>query len=257
MTAPAPPDPVHDEPADIAARYARRAADTVAIERDSLLQPATAAMLAERQRATWAMLARLGWTAADLSKRRVLEVGCGDGGNLLDLLRGGCDPARLVGVELLPERVALARARLPSACAVVQGDLSALASPARGVTLHPALRPQGFDLVMLFTVLSSVLDDGARQALADAAWRCTAPGGAVLVYDFVVDNPRNPDVRGVPVAQLRRLWPQASAVHVRALTLAPPLARRLGRATPWAYGLLAAVPGLSLHRLTACVRAPT
>jgi SAM-dependent methyltransferase len=254
MTAPAPPNPAGDEPAAITRRYARRAADPAATARDSLLHPATAAMLAERQRVLWAMLTRLGWAADELPHRRVLEVGCGDGGNLLDLIRGGCDPARMVGVELLADRAALARARLPAACTVLHGDLGLLAPDGTGTPRHPALSPPGFDLVLLFTVLSSVLDPAARQALADAAWRCVAPGGAVLVYDFIVDNPRNPDVRGMPVAELRRLWPLAAGVDVRALTLAPPIARRLGRATPWAYGLLAALPGLRLHRMVALRR---
>jgi hypothetical protein len=31
----------------------------------------------------------------------------------------------------------------------------------------------------------------------------TKPGGQVLWYDFVYDNPRNPDVRGVPLARIR------------------------------------------------------
>ena len=53
--------------------------------------------------------ARLGWR--DLSTLRVLEVGCGSGGNLLELLRLGFAPAHLAGIELLPERFAQARAR--------------------------------------------------------------------------------------------------------------------------------------------------
>jgi SAM-dependent methyltransferase len=249
--------PDRGEPGTLADRYARRAADGAVVARDSVLHPATAAMLAERQRTMWAMLGSLGWTASTLARRRVLEVGCGDGGNLLDLVRGGCDPARLVGVELLSDRAAAAQSRLPAGCTVIAGDLVALAPAVDGTVHHPALPPQGFDLVLLFTVLSSVLAPGDREALAEAVWRCVAPGGAVLVYDFVVDNPRNPDVRRVTLAELRRLWPQAALGAVRALTLAPPLARRLGRATPWAYGLLAALPGFRLHRMVALVREPT
>ena len=29
-----------------------------------------------------------------------------------------------------------------------------------------------------------------------------APGGGVLWYDFTVNNPRNPDVRGVPMKRV-------------------------------------------------------
>ena len=51
----------------------------------------------------------------DLSRLRLLEVGCGAGGNLLELLRLGFAPAHLSGIELLPERLALARDVLPEA----------------------------------------------------------------------------------------------------------------------------------------------
>ena len=60
------------------------------------------------------------------------------------------------------------------------------------------------------------------------------PGGAVLCYDFTVDNPRNRDVRGVPVARLRELFPQGR-VSASRVTLAPPLARVVCRAHPSLY----------------------
>lgn len=234
-------------PDPLAAAYARRSADRAVAERDSLLHPATARMLAERQVVMWRLLAGLGWRRADLPRLRVLEVGCGDGGNLLDLLRGGFEPARTTGVERLPERAAWARERLPAACRVIEGDL---------IDLVPApLAPGSFDLVLLFTVMSSVLDDAERERLAASAWACVAPGGALLVYDFTVDNPGNPDVRGVPARCFAQWWPDAASIVQRRLTLAPPLARRLGRATPWAYGLLASVPWLCLHRMAAVSKA--
>lgn len=228
----------------LARAYARRAVDPEVAARDSLLLPATARLLAERQMAMWRLLADLGWTVDTLTARRVLEVGCGDGGNLLDLLRGGCAPERLTGVERLPERAALARSRLPAACRVVCGDAQDLGPEAAGQ-----------DLVLLFTVMSSVLDPAERTRLADRVWQLLAPGGAVLLYDFTLDNPRNPAVRGVRPAEWRRWWPHAERRIERRLTLAPPIARRLGRATPWAYGLLSAVPGLCLHRLVAVTKA--
>lgn len=237
-----------DEPDEPLARaYALRTADPAVLARDSVLDPATAHMLAERQRVMWGLLREAGWTAATLPTRRVLEIGCGDGGNLLDLLRGGCNPAGLTGVEHLPARAAQARARLPAAATVIEGD-------AADAAVRDRLGAGAFDAVLLFTVLSSVPDPAARAALAETAWRATAPGGLVLVYDFIVDNPRNPAVRRVPVAELRALWPQAGRVRPRRLTLAPPIARALGPAVRWAYGPLAAVPGLCLHRMTALHR---
>ena len=210
----------------IAQRYARR--DTG--DRYSLLRPEVWQMWQERQRALLRLLARRPGTPAGW---RATEVGCGAGGNLLDLLRLGLQPAHLTGIELLPERLAAARAALPESVRLLAGD-------AASANVAPASQ----DLVLQSTVFSSILDDALQQRVADAMWRWLKPGGAIVWYDFTLDNPRNPDVRGVPLARVRELFPQGQFT-VRRVTLAPPLARAL----PAAYSLLNLVPWLRTHRL--------
>ncbi len=223
-----------DETHAVAERYARRRAGGLA-DRYSLLQPDVWQSVHERQRAMIGLFVQLGMT--DLSGLRLLEVGCGAGGNLLELLRMGFAPANLAGAELLPERLAQARQVLPEAVTLWGGDASAL-----------AIAPASRDIVFQSTVFSSLLDDGFQQHLADAMWRWVAPGGGVLWYDFVVDNPRNPDVRGVPLARIRQLFPQAR-VHCRRVTLAPPIARALCRLHPGLYPVFNALPLLRTHVL--------
>jgi hypothetical protein len=79
-------------------------------------------------------------------------------------------------------------------------------------------------------------------------WRWVRPGGGVLWYDFTVDNPRNPDVRGVPLARVRALFP-VGRVHARRVTLAPPIARVVTRLHPALYTLLNTLPPLRTHML--------
>lgn len=225
------PSPPGAEPQAVAQRYARRAAP----DRYSLLQPDVWQTVQERQREMLRLLARLGFN--DPAALRVLEVGCGAGGNLLELLRLGCRPANLAGVELLPERHALARASLPAELPLWLGDASML-----------DLAPGSRDIVCQHTVFSSLLDDDFQQRLATAMWRWVAPGGGVLWYDFTVDNPRNRDVRGVPMARVRALFPQAQ-VSYRRVTLAPPLARALCRLHPALYTLFNTLPPLRTHVL--------
>ncbi len=98
------------------------------------------------------------------------------------------------------------------------------------------------------TVFTSLLDDGFQQRLADTMWRWVKPGGAVLWYDFTVNNPRNPDVRGVPLARVRQLFPQGR-IDARRVTLAPPLARAVCRIHSSLYGVLNTVPWLRSHLL--------
>lgn len=217
----------------IAQRYARRA-ETVARDRYSLLRPEVWQMLQERQRALLRELAR---RPGRPEQWRLTEVGCGAGGNLLEMLRLGLAPEHLTGIELLPERHALARAVLPAPVQLSLGDAS-----------QAGVGESSQDLVLQSTVFSSILDDGVQQALAQAMWRWLRPGGAVLWYDFIVDNPRNRDVRGVPMARVRALFPEGRLRWQR-LTLAPPLARWVCRVHPAAYTVFNSMPWLRTHVL--------
>jgi SAM-dependent methyltransferase len=190
----------------------------------------------ERQRALLRLLRAR--ARNDLASLRLVEVGCGSGANLLELLRLGFAPQNLCGIELLPNRHAQARAVLPTATAVLLGD--ACVAP---------IVPGSQDLVLQSTVFSSLLDDAFQQRLADTMWSWLKPGGAVLWYDFTVDNPRNADVRGVPMNRVRALFPVAADIVVRRVTLAPPLARGLCRVHPALYTLFNLLPPLRTHVL--------
>ncbi len=219
------------EPDAVAERYARRAAT----ERYSMLRPDVWQTVQERQRAMLRLFTRLGF--ADLSTLRLLEVGCGGGGNLQELLRLGFAAQHLSGAELLPERIAQAHAGLPASVALFEGDATQL-----------DLAPTSFDIVFVSTVFSSLLDDAFQQRLADAMWRWVKPGGGVLWYDFTVNNPRNADVRGVPLRRLRALFPQGR-VQAERVTLAPPIARVVTRLHPSFYTACNLVPLLRSHLL--------
>ena len=229
----------HDEPRAVAERYARRSA---AADRYRPLRPEVQHALQERQRALRVLLARAGMTAA--GELRLTEVGCGSGANLLELLHLGFSPSHLQGIELLPDRFALARARLPAALRLIAGDAT-----------QADIAPASQDLVLQSTVFSSLLDDAFQQRLADAMWRWLAPGGAILWYDFTVDNPRNPDVRAVSLARLRRLFPEGR-LDVRRVTLAPPLARAAARLHPGLLPVLNALPLLRTHVLVRIDKRP-
>ncbi|MDZ7813103.1 MAG: class I SAM-dependent methyltransferase [Ideonella sp.] len=167
----------------------------------------------------------------------LVEVGCGAGGNLLEFLRAGFMPAHLTGCELLPERLATAREVLPESVRLLVGDASAL-----------SIAPASQDIVFQATVFSSLLQDETQERLAHAMWQWLKPGGAVLWYDFCMDNPRNRDVRGVPLSRVQALFPQGR-LKAQRLTLAPPIARRICRLHPSLYHLFNALPLLRSHRL--------
>ncbi len=223
---------VPDETAAVRERYARRAADD---PRYHPLQPDVWRARLERERILLRWLAALGWH--DLGAFRATDVGCGTGGQLLDLLRLGFTPSHLTGLELLAERHAAARERLPAAVTLWLGD-----------ACEAPIAPGSQDLVLQSTVFSSLLDDAFQQRLADAMWRWVRRGGGIWWYDLTRDNPRNPDVRGVPPARLRALFPHGT-IRTWRVTLAPPLARVVGRHPPALYHALHALPLLRTHAL--------
>ena len=220
-----------DETGAVAARYARRHDG----DRYSFLRPEVWQGVQERQRAMLKLFADLG--LHDLAALRCVEVGCGGGGNLLELLRIGFAPEHLSGIELLPERHARARHMLPAAVEVTLGDAAAA-----------EVAPASHDIVYVSTVFSSLLDRDFQQRLAARMWGWLRPGGGVLWYDFTVDNPRNRDVRGVPARRLGELFPEG-AVRSRRVTLAPPLARAASRLHPGLYTVLNVLPPLRTHLL--------
>lgn len=203
--------------------------------RYSRLNPAVNLSAQERQRVLIDLLSQIGLkTLADVA---VLEVGCGSGSNLLELIEFGATPAMLVGNELLVERLAVARARLPSSVQLLAGDASQLDLPAAT-----------FDIVYQSTVFSSILDDNLQLSLAKKMWSLVKPGGGILWYDFIFNNPNNPDVRGVSVGRIKELFPFAK-FKVRRVTLAPPISRRLVPLSTHLYGIFNSFPFLRTHVL--------
>ena len=138
---------------------------------------------------------------------------------------------------MLEERIAVARKRLPAALTLHSGDAAALQLP-----------DESFDVVFQSTVFTSILDPSFKRALAAKMWSLVKPGGGVLWYDFMFDNPRNRDVRGIPRAEIDKLFP-VRASWARRITLAPPIARAVTRIHPSLYTFVNLVPWLRTHCL--------
>lgn len=189
-------------------------------------------ILAERRRVTRNLLHEAGWLP--LGDRRILEVGCGTAFELAWMLELGASPDRLVGVDLLPDRIATARNAHPGL------DLRV------GNAEHLDFADSTFDVVMALTVFSSILDRSMAENVAHEVVRVLRPGGGLLWYDFRYDSPSNANVRGVDAGAVRRLFPRLQG-KLRSVTVIPPLARRLGSVAPVAYPALGLVPPLRSH----------
>jgi ubiquinone/menaquinone biosynthesis C-methylase UbiE len=211
--------------------YARRGSDS----RYDWANPAYAYAMHDLERQVLATLSR--GKIWPLASRRILDVGCGTGHWLRRLLSWGAQPRHVAGIDLLRPRLRDAADLSPAGTRLSCGSALQLPFP-----------EETFDLVLQFTVFTSILDSAVRRQVAGEMMRVVRPGGAILWYDFCVGNPRNPDVRAVTVSEVRELFPGWS-VNLRRVTLAPPLTRLLAPVVPELCGLLNLVPLLRTHRL--------
>lgn len=228
-----------DEAARIRAVYEQRRR-AIPWARYSVADPGALFLYQQRTRDVVRLLVRAGYFP--LSGTRILDVGCGSGGWLVDFQSWGARQSNLAGIDVDPSRIGRAREQLPAADLRV-GDGVVLPWPAGS-----------FDLVVQSMAFTSVLRSELRVALAAEMARVVRPSGAILWYDFFRGNPRNPDVRAIGDTEVRRLFPGFD-VTLRRVTLAPPLARRLaGRA--WVVALLLESGRLLNTHLLALLRPP-
>jgi len=200
-----------------------------------LSNPGQLFMLQERERGVLKILR--GMDRDILRTGRILEVGCGSGVWIRDLIRWGAPPDNITGVELLPERAAVAQRLSPDGVCVQCGDARALGFPDRT-----------FDLVIQSTVFTSMLDRDSQVQLAREMLRVLKPDGIIIWYDFYRDNPWNADVRGVTKQDVNSLFP-GCCIQLREITLMPPLVRLIAPVSWIACQLLSLVPLLRTHYL--------
>lgn len=145
--------------------------------------------------------------------KRWLEIGCGSGQWLGCLKEWGVPGEAIVGIDLLPERLDAARRAISPPVGLVCAEAD-----------HLPFASASFDVALLITTFSSILNPDVRRQAAWEVLRVLQPGGVILWYDFLIRHPGNRDVQAMRRVEIQRLFPQCDAVLQR-VTLAPPIAR--------------------------------
>ncbi len=152
----------------------------------------------------------------NLSNSSILEIGAGQGDNVQMLLDLGFESKKIFLNELLPERAQRIKVNHPD-IVLFEGD---------ALTIN---FNQTFDCVFQSTVFTSILEDTDRIKLANKMWNLLNPGGIILWYDFVYNNPSNLNVKKVSIQETTDLFPLAKRREIVKVTLAPPIGRRVGK----------------------------
>lgn len=190
--------------------YAKRKGNDT---RYSWFNPGHLFIVQELERQLLGLLLRYG--CATLDTKKILEIGCGTGYWLREFIKWGARPENIAGVDLLPDYIDEARHASPGSMRLQCASATRLEFP-----------DATFDLVLQFTVFTSVLDPDMRRQIASEMLRVLKPDGFILWYDFRVNNPSNHDVRGVNKKEISRLFPH-SRIELKRVTLTPPLTRLL------------------------------
>lgn len=220
-----------DELTKIKERYERR--KNIPAERYSIFNPATYLIEQEKERALIKLFKEN--KLLPIEDKKILEIGCGNGLNLLTFLKLGFTPYNIFANDLIEERIEHAKKILPSDVKLFSGN-----------ALDLNLVEGSFDIVFQSMVFSSILDKEFKNKLASKMWRLVKPGGGILWYDFTYDNPLNPDVKGIKLKEVKGLFNQNNFYNKR-LTLAPPIARAITRIHPNLYHLLNGLYFLRTH----------
>lgn len=152
----------------------------------------------------------------DLSKLKLLEIGAGNGTNAYLFEVIGLKLENISFNELIGERLNNIKNGFPNN-KVYEGDATNVQFPEK------------YDIVFQSTVFTSILKDQDRKALADKMWSLLNPGGIILWYDFIYNNPKNPDVKKVDIAEVKSLFNKCTSYTVKKITLAPPIGRKVGK----------------------------
>ena len=171
----------------------------------------------------------------DFISKKYLEVGCGTGTNLCNLISWGVCPENLQGNDIFLPSLEQAKKRLPETVKLKSGNFL------------DCKYGEKFDVIIFQTVLSSILDPDFQLECMRYAYDLLNNGGIVLLYDFVYDNPKNRDVKGISLKHLMQNLPW-SECKFNSVTLAPPLSRRLEKAT-FLMKILNAVKIFNTHRI--------
>jgi SAM-dependent methyltransferase len=181
--------------------------------------------------ARWAAVLRAAYRMSelglDVQTARVLEVGAGYGDGLRPLLLAGFLPQHLTGIDLMAERLATARERLPG-MTFVHGD---------GADMRPHFNDAAFDLVSEQFCFCHIPRDDVKRRIASELIRVLKPGGFVLILDWRLRAPSR-GIYGVSQAYIRELFQVGSLtdrVAVYPSHLWPPIGNRVSRSLPALY----------------------
>ena len=176
------------------------------------------------------------FNSINLMNKMVIDIGCAGGNTIPILKKFGASDKNLHGIDLREERLSFAKKRFP------KSNFNLM--DARNINFNDS----SFDMVISFTLFSSVLNVEYRKQIASEMARVLKPNGVILYYDFRYNNPFNRNVMKVKHKDIKSLFPNMK-IDLTLITVLPPLVRLFGGLAKYVYPILSKIPFLNSHHI--------
>lgn len=160
---------------------------------------------------------------------KVLDVGCGDGGSLVNLLRLGFLPSNLYGIDVLKESIVQAKMKFP--------NINWLHSDASRMEFEDNF----FECVMESMIFLQMTDDDLATKIAKEMVRVTKKNGYILLIDWRYSHPFNKTYKGLSKKRIAKLFDvghKTSIFKTFKGALLPPVGRFISKNVPSIYFVL-------------------
>lgn len=157
---------------------------------------------------------------------KVLDVGCGGGGDAYQLLRVGYLPNNIIGIDVQPDRLDCAKQLYPS-MRFFQTDATSM-----------DFVGGEFDLVFESTMFATLTDDAVSLRIASEMLRVCKPGGYVLLVDWWTPKHGDKSYKALTKSRLAKLFKLGEDARLLVVchgALVPPVGRFLSAQLPGAY----------------------
>ena len=170
----------------------------------------------------------------NLADKKILEVGSGAGTVMSLLIKLGAVENNLYGVDIRDEKIKICKDFFPKA--------NVYKMDAREITFEDNY----FDIIVTFTLFSSIKNDGSRKIVSEQITRLLKPNGTIIYYDFRYSNPLNRIVSGVSFQEIKDMFPNFQ-IDLALITLFPFLSRKICSVFPSFYVHLKKIKFLKSH----------
>ncbi len=130
----------------------------------------------------------------DLEKKKILDIGAGEGNFILKLLFLGAKPNNVTAIEFLKERYLSLMQKLPQIKSINDDYLN-------------VVNTEKYDIITLMAVLTSITDNNIRYTIFEKALAELNKGGMLILYDYFREDEKflSEDYRALSESKIRNL----------------------------------------------------